>query len=345
MKKHVLTFMLGLLGTAVLTGCGAGSGPASAGLVEKIKSRGYLNCGASQGVPGLSRPDEKGVWRGFDTDICRAFAVALFADAEKVRFAPLNAAQRLPAVQTGEIDVLSRTTTVTFTRDLAMRFVAVTLYDSDAVIMRKSLGITKPEELGGRTVCMQGGGSLVENALDELEQEAGIELKRVYFDSTLTARDTYFAGRCDLYVTDGLAAKGQLATVAKNPDEHAMMYIGHSVEPNGVAIARGDDRWFDIVRWTVNLLIWAEHNGITQANVEEKRKSGTKEQRRVLGEDGTYGRALGLADDWAYQVIRQVGNYGEIWQRNLGADTPIKAERRLNELYKQGGLHFPLPWD
>ncbi|MBL8267152.1 transporter substrate-binding domain-containing protein [Steroidobacter sp.] len=344
MKKCVVTLILGLVGAAALTGCG-GPAQSTGGVVEKIKQRGYLSCGASQGVPGLSRPDEKGVWRGFDTDICRAFAVALFGDAQKIQFAPLNAAQRLPAVQTGEIDILSRTTTITFTRDLAMRFVAVTLYDSDAVIMRKSLGITKPEELGGRTVCMQGGGSLVENALDEMEQEAGIQLKRVYFDSTLTARDTYFAGRCDLYVTDGLAAKSQLATVAKNPDEHALMYIGSSVEPNGVAIARGDDRWFDIVRWTVNLLVWAEYNGITQANVDEKRKSGTKEQRRVLGEDGAFGRALGLTDDWAYQVIKQIGNYGEIWQRNLGSDTPIKAERRLNELYKQGGLQFPLPWD
>lgn len=344
MNKFVVTLILGLVGAAALTGCG-GPAQSTGGVVEKIKQRGYLSCGASQGVPGLSRPDEKGVWRGFDTDICRAFAVALFGDAQKIQFAPLNAAQRLPAVQTGEIDILSRTTTITFTRDLAMRFVAVTLYDSDAVIMRKSLGITKPEELGGRTVCMQGGGSLVENALDELEQEAGIQLKRVYFDSTLTARDTYFAGRCDLYVTDGLAAKGQLASVAKNPDEHTLMYIGSSVEPNGVAIARGDDRWFDIVRWTVNLLVWAEYNGITQANVDEKRKSGTKEQRRVLGEDGAFGRALGLTDDWAYQVIKQIGNYGEIWQRNLGSDTPIKAERRLNELYKQGGLQFPLPWD
>lgn len=344
MKKCVVLLILGLVGAAALTGCG-GPAQSTGGVVEKIKQRGYLSCGASQGVPGLSRPDEKGVWRGFDTDICRAFAVALFGDAQKIQFAPLNAAQRLPAVQTGEIDILSRTTTITFTRDLAMRFVAVTLYDSDAVIMRKSLGITKPEELGGRTVCMQGGGSLVENALDELEQEAGIQLKRVYFDSTLTARDTYFAGRCDLYVTDGLAAKSQLATVAKNPDEHMLMYIGSSVEPNGVAIARGDDRWFDIVRWTVNLLVWAEYNGVTQANVDEKRKSGTKEQRRVLGEDGAFGRALGLTDDWAYQVIKQIGNYGEIWQRNLGSDTPIKAERRLNELYKQGGLQFPLPWD
>lgn len=344
MKRNVPILTTALLTVAWLSACGGGQ-PTAGGIVEKIKTRGYLNCGASQGVPGLSRPDETGIWRGFDTDICRAFAVALFGDSEKVRFSPLNAAQRLPAVQTGEIDVLSRTTTVTFTRDLAMRFVAVTLYDSDAVILRKSLGITEPSGLGGRTVCMQGGGSLVENALDELEQEAGIQLKRVYFDSTITARDTYFAGRCDLYVTDGLAAKSQLATVAKNPDEHMLMYIGHSVEPNGIAIARGDDRWFDIVRWTVNLLIWAEHNGITQANVDEKRTSGTKEQRRLLGEDGVYGRALGLADDWAYQVIKQVGNYGEIWQRNLGADTPIKAERRLNELYKQGGLLFPLPWD
>lgn len=323
---------------------GSGTGTASGGL-GKIQERGYLSCSGSQGIPGLSRPDEKGVWRGFDSDICRAIAAAIFGDAQKVRFVPLNAAQRLPALQTGEIDVLSRTSTLTFTRDMAIRFVAVTLYDSDAVILRKALGVTELKQLGGRTVCMQGGGSLVENALDELEEEQKIKLERVYFDSTITARDTYLAGRCDMYVTDGLAAKSQLATVVENPDEHQLMFIGHTIEPNGVAVPRGDDRMFDVVRWTTNLLVWAEANGITQENVDERLKSGPAGVRRVLGADDTYSRALGLDQRWAYNVIKQVGNYGEIWDRNLGADTPIKAERRLNALQADGGLHFPLPWD
>ena len=339
--------LLAAIAALALVGCSGSNGtaPAGGGGDAKIKARGYLSCSGSQGVPGLSRADEKGVWRGFDSDICRAITAAILGDAEKVRFVPLNAAQRLPAVQTGEIDVLSRTSTLTFTRDMAIRFVSITLYDSDAVLVRKALGVKTLKDLGGKTVCMQGGGSLVENALDELEEEHKIKLERVYFDSTITARDTYLAGRCDMYVTDGLAARSQLATVVENPDEHDLMYIGRTIEPNGVAIARGDDRMFDIVRWTVNLLIWAEANGITQANVDEKLASGSAEIKRVLGADDAYGRALGLDQKWAYNVIKQVGNYAEIWDRNLGAGTPIKAERRLNALQANGGLHFPLPWD
>ena len=222
---------------------------------------------------------------------------------------------------------------------------AVTLYDSDAVLVRKSLGVKSPADLGGKTVCMQGGGSLVENALDEIEEAEKIKLERVYFDSTITARDTYLAGRCDLYVTDGLAARSQLATVVKNPQEHDLLFIGKTIEPNGVAIPRGDDRMFDIVRWTTNVLIWAEANGITSANVDRQLASGSSEIKRVLGADDTYGRALGLDQKWAYNVIKQVGNYAEIWDRNLGANSPIKAERRLNELQANGGLQFPLPWD
>jgi len=327
-----------------IAGCSPGA-PQSEGMVAKIQARGHLKCSGSQGIPGLSRPDEKGVWRGFDSDVCRAFAAAVVGDASKVEFTPLNAAQRLPAVQTGEIDVLSRTSTITFSRDMAIRFVAVTLYDSDAVIVRKSLGVRSPADLDGRTVCMQGGGSLVENALNEVEEEHGIKLTRVYFDSTITARDAYFAGRCDAYVTDGLAARSQLITVAKNPAEHDLVFVGHSVEPNGVAIPRGDDRWFDVIRWTVNLLIWAEQSGITQANVDDRAQNGSPLEKRLLGGDSTYGRSLGLDPRWAYNVIKQVGNYGEIWDRNLGADTPIKAERRYNQLYTDGGLLFPMPWD
>lgn len=315
------------------------------GALAKIQARGHLNCSGSQGVPGLSRPDEKGVWRGFDSDVCRALAAAVLGDATKVQFTPLNAAQRLPAVQTGEIDVLSRSSTVTFTRDMAIRFVAPTLYDTDAVIVRKARHMKSPADLQGRTVCLQGGGSLVETSLDETEEHYKIKLTRVYFDSTITARDSYFAGRCDAYATDGLAARSQLAGVAKNALEHETLYLEGVVEPNGLFIARGDDRWFDIIRWTVNLLIWAEQNGVTQANVDEKLKSGSAEVRRVLGENSTYGRALGLKPNWAYTVIKQVGNYGEIWDRNLGARSPIKAERRYNRLYTDGGLLFAWPWD
>ncbi|MFY7959264.1 MAG: transporter substrate-binding domain-containing protein [Elsteraceae bacterium] len=324
----------------------AWSGSASAQtVVNKIKQRGYVSCGASQGVPGLSRPDEQGVWRGFDSDMCRAIAVAIFGDKEKIRFVPLNAAQRLPAIQTGEIDALSRSTTLTYTRDAAVRFVVVTLYDNDSLMVRKSANVKSKKDLNGLTVCLQGGGSLTEDSVIETEQEEGIAMKKVYFDSTIQARDAYFAGRCDSYVTDGVAAAGQRATVAKNPDEHEIIAIGSGASPNGIAIARGDDQLFDIVRWAFNAMVWAEKNGVTQANIDEKAKTGGPPMTRVLGGQSGFGKPLGLDDKWAYNVIKQLGNYGEIWDRNIGKDSALKVPRNYNALYRANGLNFPLPWN
>lgn len=314
------------------------------GVTGKIKERGYVTCGASQGVSGLSRPDEKGYYRGFDSDVCRAFASALLGDKDKIRFVPLNAGQRFAALQTGEIDVLSRTSTITYSRDATVRFVAITLYDNDGLLVRKKDKITNPKMLNGKTVCLQGGGSLTEGAILETEAKYKIKMKKVYFDSTIQARDAYFGGRCDTYVTDGTAAAAQRMTVAKDPNEHEIIKVGEHAEPNGVAIARGDDRLFDVVRWTYNALVWAEAHGITAANVAEHAKSGTPEEVRVLGSPG-FGKALGLDDKWVFNVIKQNGNYAEIWDRNLGKDSPLKISRGLNALWKSGGLNYPYPWD
>lgn len=321
---------------------------ASAGaqtVVNKIVERGYVSCGASQGVPGLSRPDEKGYYRGFDSDICRAFAVAILGDKDKIRYVPLNAGQRFPALQTGEIDILSRTSTITFSRDAVVRFVWLTLYDVDGLLVRKADNITEPKQLDGKTVCLQGGGSLTEKAIQETEEEFDIAMQKVYFDSTIQARDAFFGGRCDSYVTDGTAAAGQRASVAKNPDDYDIIRVGNTVEPNGVAIARGDDQLFDIVRWTVNALFWAEANGIDSKNVDEKLKTGTYEVKRVLGEEPGFGKPLGLDDKWVYNIIKQMGNYAEIWDSNLGKNSPLKVERGLNALWKDGGLNYPFPWE
>ncbi len=312
-------------------------------IVDKVRQRGYVSCGASQGVPGLSRPDEKGVWLGFDSDVCRAVAVAMFGDKDKARFVPLNAAQRLPAVQTGEIDVLSRTTTWTFSRDMAVRFVTTTLYDSDAVMVRKSLNVKSPKDLGGITVCLQGGGSLTEQALDGAEEEHKIKIKRVYFDSTIQARDAYFAERCDSYVTDGLAAAGQRASAAKNPDEHEIVYVGHKIEPNAVSVPRGDDKWFDIVRYSINVLVWAEEHGVTKANVDERLANGPKDVKRVLGAEPGWGKIIGLDDKWAYNIIKQLGSYRDIYEVNLGDKSPLKAARKHNSLARDGGLFSAIP--
>lgn len=335
-------FLPALLGMAILA-LPASAQPQSAAL-DRIKSRGYLTCGASQGVPGLSRPDEKGYYRGFDTDICRAVAAAILGDREKARFVPLNAGQRFLALQTGEIDVLARTSTITYSRDVAVRFVQIYQYDSDAVLVRKKDNIRGGKDLNNKVVCLQGGGSLTEHAILETEAKFKVKTKKVYFDSTLQARDAYFAGRCDAYVTDGTAAAGQRATVAKNPEEHLIFQVGEMAEPNGAAIARGDDRLFDVVRWTLNALWWAEAHGITSANVQQRAKGGDPEEVRVLGAAG-FGKPLGLDDKWVLNVIRQVGNYAEIWDRNLGKDSPLKIPRGLNALWKSGGLYHPYPWD
>jgi general L-amino acid transport system substrate-binding protein len=336
------SFVIGLTlaGTTLL------AAPADAQtVVNKIAQRGYVSCGASQGVPGLSRPDEKGYYRGFDSDICRTFAVAILGDKDKIRYVPLNAGQRFPALQTGEIDILSRTSTITYSRDTVVRFVWINLYDTDGLLVRKADNITNPKQLDGKTVCLQGGGSLTEKAIEETEEEHNIQMKKVYFDSTIQARDAFFGGRCDSYVTDGTAAAGQRASVAKNPADYDIIKVGHAAEPNGVAVARGDDQLFDIVRWTMNALFWAEANGITSANVDEKLKSGNAETKRVLGGEEGFGKPLGLDDNWAYNVIKQMGNYAEIWDRNLGKDSPLKVERGMNALWKDGGLNYPFPWD
>ncbi|TJV49543.1 MAG: transporter substrate-binding domain-containing protein, partial [Mesorhizobium sp.] len=252
---------------------------------------------------------------------------------------PLNAGQRFPALQTGEIDILSRTSTITFTRDTVVRFVWINLYDTDGVLVRKADNITEPKLLDGKTVCLQGGGSLTEKAIEETEDEFGISMKKVYYDSTIQARDAFFGGRCDSYVTDGTAAAGQRASVAKNPDDYDILKVGHAAEPNGVAVARGDDQLFDVVRWTMNALFWAEANGITAQNVDENLAAGNSEIKRVLGEEPGFGAPLGLDDKWAYNVIKQMGNYAEIWDRNLGKDSKLKVERGMNALWKDGGLN------
>jgi len=329
---------------ALLAGGLAPAAAQAQSVVEKIRQRGYVQCGASTGVPGLSRADERGVWRGIDSDICRAAAVAVFGDKEKIRFTPLLTAARLPAIQTGEIDILSRTTTWTYTRDAAVRFVAATIYDGDAILFRKSLNVKAMRDFDGATFCVTGGGGLPAQKLTALEAATKITLRRVVFENPTQARDAYMAGRCDAYITDGTAAAGARATIATNPAEHELTSIDNRPEPLGVAIPRGDDRWFDIVRWSIFALYWAEENGVTAANAAEMAKSGNAEVRRILGAEG-FGRPLGLDDKWVLNIITQLGNYAEIWDRNLGEGSPMRLERGKNALWRDGGLMFSPPWD
>jgi general L-amino acid transport system substrate-binding protein len=339
MKMNAIAALVAAMAGGLLPG-----GVAAQSVVDKIKQRGYVQCGASTGVPGLSRADERGVWRGIDSDICRAAAVAVFGDKDKIRFTPLVTAARLPALQTGEIDILSRTTTWTYSRDAAVRFVAATIYDGDAILFRKSLDVKNLQSFDGATFCVTGGGGLPAQKLSALEASAKITLRRVVFENPTQARDAYMAGRCDAYITDGTAAAGARATLASNPNEHELTSIDNRPEPLGVAIPRGDDRWFDIVRWSIFALIWAEEFGVTASNAAEMAKTGSSEVRRILGGDG-FGRPHGLDDKWVLNIISQLGNYGEIWDRNLGDGSPIRLPRGKNALWRDGGLMFSPPWD
>lgn len=332
-------------GLAALAAWAGSPAPAEAqSIVERIRARGFVQCGASTGVPGLSRADEGGVWRGMDSDVCRAAAVAIFGDKDRIRFTPLVTAARLPALQTGEIDVLSRTTTWTYSRDAAVRFVTTTIYDGDAILYRKRLNVRSMRDFDGATFCVTGGGGLPAQKLTAIEETNRITLRRVVFENPTQARDAYMSGRCDAYITDGTAAAGARATIARNPDEHEMMPVDTRPEPLGIAVPRGDDRWFDIVRWSFFALLWAEERGITAANAEEMARTGDREVRRVLGEEG-FGRPLGLDDRWVLNVIRQLGNYGEMWERNLGNGSPLRLARNRNALWRDGGLMISPPWD
>lgn len=329
-------------GLAAALVCSTSALAQDSAVIDRIKERGYVTCGASTGVPGLSRADDDGVWRGFDSDICRTVAVALLGDKDAIRFVPLITAQRLPALQTGEIDILSRTTTWTMSRDTVVRFVWTTLYDGEAIMHRSATPVSDVKDLDGMTFCVTGGGNLGEVSLTNLEREHNISVERVMFQNPQETRDTYLAERCDAYITDAVAAAGTRASVAKNPDDHEIFIVpGEPPEPLAVAVARGDDSWFDVTRYAIAILWWAEDHGITSANVDEFVDSDDPSIRRVLGEDG-FGAPLGLDDKWAYNVIKQLGNYGEIFERNLGMESPLKLQRNLNRLYKDGGVFAPV---
>jgi general L-amino acid transport system substrate-binding protein len=321
------------------------SGVALAGeTLNAVKARGQLIAGVNGGVFGFSMPDDKGVWKGLDVDTAKAIAAAVLGDANKVKYVALTAVQRLPALQSKEIDVLCRNTTITLTRETVngLNFVHVNYYDGQGFLVPKKLGIKSAKELKGATVCVLPGTTTEMNAADFFRKNR-MQWKPVVIEQTVELSKAFFAGRCDCLTSDA----SQLAahrSVAPNPDDYIILPEIISKEPLAPVVRHGDDEWYDIVNWTVMALIEAEELGITSKNVDDMLKSTDPQIQRFLGVSPGYGKALGLDERWAYNIIKQVGNYGEIFDRNVGPKTPLRLERGLNALWTRGGLMYSYPF-
>ncbi|MCB1487711.1 MAG: amino acid ABC transporter substrate-binding protein [Bauldia sp.] len=319
------------------------AGSANATTLEDVKAKGFVQCGVNTGLIGFASPDDAGNWKGFDVDFCRAVAAAIFNDPNAVKYTPLTAKDRFTALQSGEIDLLSRNTTWTMSRDtaLGLAFGVVTYYDGQGFMVRKEDGITSALELSGAAVCVQTGTTTELNLADYFSRN-NMELNPVVFEKVEEANAAYDAGRCDAYTTDasGLYST-RLALTA--PDDHIILPEIISKEPLGPAVRQGDDEWFNIMKWVGFALLDAEELGVTQANVEEMKSSENPEIRRLLGQDGTFGEDIGLSNDWVVNILSSVGNYGEIFERNIGSDSPLQIARGLNALWTKGGIQYAPP--
>lgn len=319
------------------------AGVAQASTKEDILKRGAFQCGVSTGLPGFSIADENGVWAGIDVDVCKAIAAATLGDATKIKYVPLNAKERFTALQSGEIDALVRGTTWTLTRDssLGLNFAGVNYYDGQGFMVSKKLGVKSALELDGAAVCIQSGTTSELNLADYFK-ENNMTYKAVVFDTHDATAAAFDNGRCDVLTSDQSQLYG-LRTHLSKPEDAVVLPEIISKEPLGPVVRQGDDAWFNIVRWTLNAMINAEELGVTQANVDEMKNSKSPAIRRLLGLEGIAGKGLGLNDDWAYQIIKQVGNYGEVFERNVGTGSPLKISRGLNALWNKGGIMYAPP--
>ncbi|WP_334191983.1 amino acid ABC transporter substrate-binding protein [Pararhodobacter sp.] len=310
--------------------------------LETVRERGRLICGSSQGAVGFGAPDSNGYWRGLDVETCRAVAVAVLGDRDAVEFVPLTGQQRIPALQTGEIDILPRTLTWTLQRDgNGLNFTTPNYYEYTGFMMPRALGIERVEDMAGASVCVQTG-STTEVVVTDVSTEHDLGLNVVVFDNTAATRQAFFSGRCDALITDAAGLASIRATEAPNPDDYVIFPATRYMDALTPAVRHGDDQWLDIVTWSIQALIAAEQFGITQDNIDSFAETTDPRIRRFLGLDPGNGQALGLSEDFAYQIIRAMGNYGEMFERNLGMDSPLRLERGSNRLYSDGGLMFPL---
>ncbi|WP_315720192.1 MULTISPECIES: amino acid ABC transporter substrate-binding protein [unclassified Bradyrhizobium] len=336
MKRVTLALTLAL--APMLASVGA-----QAETLKTVKDRGMLACGVSQGLPGFSSPDDKGNWTGLDVDVCRAIAAAIFNDPTKVKFVPLSAKDRFTALQSGEVDVLSRNTTWTLSRDtsLGANFAGVTYYDGQGFMVKKALKVNSALELNSASVCVQTGTTTEQNLADYFKANK-MKYEVIAFAGADETVKAYESGRCDVFTTDvsGLYAE---RLKLSNPADHVVLPEVISKEPLGPMVRHGDDQWFDIVKWTLFGLITAEELGVTQANADEMAKSDKPEFKRAFGTDGNLGEQLGLTKDWFSRIVKAVGNYGEMYDRNVGAGSKLQIARGLNQLWNKGGLQYAPP--
>ena len=338
MKRTLLSLALG---TAVSL---AGISAASAGTLDDVKSKGFIQCGVSQGLIGFSNPDDKNNWTGLDVDFCRAVAGAVFGDGQKVKFTPLSAKERFTALQSGEIDILSRNTTWTMGRDtsLGLVFAGVTYYDGQGFLVKKSLGVDSALKLDGASVCTQTGTTTELNLADYFRAN-NMKYEVVAFEKADEVIAAYDSGRSDVFTTDqsGLYAE---RLKLKNPDENVVLPEIISKEPLGPVVRQGDDAWFNVVKWTYFALLNAEEAGVTAANADDMIANSTDPGiRRLLGVEGDFGKAIGLENNWAANAVKAVGNYGEMFDRNVGPDTNLKISRGVNALWSKGGIQYAPP--
>ena len=316
---------------------------ASAQTLKTVKDRGQLSCGVSQGLPGFSTPDDKGNWTGLDVDICRAIAAAIFNDATKIKFVPLSAKDRFTALQSGEIDVLSRNTTWTLSRDtsLGANFTGVTYYDGQGFLVKKSLKVNSALELNSASVCVQTGTTTEQNLADYFKGN-NMKYEVIAFASADETVKAYESGRCDVFTSDVSQLYAERLKLA-NPADHVVLPEVISKEPLGPMVRHGDDQWFDIVKWTLYAMVGAEELGMTQKNVDEVAKSDKPEVKRAVGTDGNLGEQLGLTKDWLVRIVKATGNYGESFERNVGSGSKLGIARGLNNLWSKGGIQYAPP--
>jgi len=339
--KHIA---IGILGAAAV---GFMASSASADTLSDVKAKGYVQCGVNTGLAGFSAPNDKGEWTGIDVDFCRAVAAAVFGDGTKVKFTGLSAKDRFTALQSGEIDILSRNTTWTINRDtaLGLNFAGVTYYDGQGFMInsKKLPGVNSALQLSGAAICVQSGTTTELNLADYFKANK-MEYNPVVFEKFEEANAAYDSGRCDAYTTDqsGLyAVRLQMAS----PDDHVVLPEIISKEPLGPSVRQGDDKWFDIVKWTYYALLDAEEAGVTQANVDEMKNSDNPDIKRLLGTEAEtkIGTDLGVSNDWVVNIVKATGNYGEIFERNVGQGSPLKIARGINALWTKGGLQYGMP--
>jgi general L-amino acid transport system substrate-binding protein len=335
-----VAFLAGFLIASSLMASAAHAGP----VLDGIKKRGVVRCGVTTGVAGFSAPVGKGQWAGLDVDMCKAIAAAVLGNPNKVTFTPLNAQQRFAALQSGQVDILSRITSWTLTRDasLGLSYVAVTYYDGQGFIVPTKLKLTSAKQLKGAQVCVQSG-TTTEKNLADFSKRYKLNIKPVVYDTFEASFKAYFSGRCQAYTTDASGLASVRSKEAPNPNDHVILPELISKEALGPMVKRGDDEWLAIAKWTIYALMEAEEMGVTQANANQRKSDTDPAVARLLGTGEDMGKLLGLDKDWALRAISAVGNYGEIFERNVGSGSPLKLQRGLNRLWNKGGIMYPPP--